>query len=116
MLQDKSVPRFTAAVKKRRSLIAEVDSLGHIGANKMVNQITAQDKTWPLMAKDCLEYVGECSESLRINTTRKWYHPLNGIHAHLPWEHMTVDIASGFQWSSNNNSEFVLRRDVIRRG
>jgi hypothetical protein len=109
MLQDKSVPRFTAAVKKRRSLIAEVDSLDHIGANKMVNQITAQDKTWPLMAKDCLEYVGECSESLRINTTRKGNHPLSGIHAHLPGEHMTFDLVGDFPMSSKNNS-------VVRRG
>jgi hypothetical protein len=29
---------------KRESLLAEVDSLGHIGANKMVNQITAKTR------------------------------------------------------------------------
>ena len=57
MLQGKSVSRFTVAAKDRHSLMAGVHSLGHIGAITMANQIHAQDKTWPLMVKDCLEYV-----------------------------------------------------------
>jgi hypothetical protein len=115
MLQDKSVPRFTVAVKERKSLMAEVHSLGHIGANKMVNQIHAQDKTWPLMVKDCLEFVRKCPECQRINITRKGYHPLKAIHAHLPGEHMTVDLAGDFPLSSKKNTYLLVLTDVCTR-
>ena len=115
MLNDKSVPRFTVAASDRRSLMAEVHSLGHFGANKMVDQIHAQNKTWPLMAKDCLEYVKQCPECQRINITRKGYHPLKAINVHLPGEHMTVDLAGEFPLSSKNNKYLLVLTDVCTR-
>ncbi|KAK3819136.1 MAG: hypothetical protein JOS17DRAFT_778170 [Linnemannia elongata] len=112
MLKDKSVPRITVAAKDRPSLMTEVHSLGHIGANKMVDKIHAQDKTWPFMVKDCLEHVKKCPECQRINITRKGYHPLKAIHAHLPGEHMTVDLAGEFHLSSKNNKYLLVLTDL----
>lgn len=56
MLQD-NAPRITIAQKHRQALLAETHALGHFGTNKMVDQIHAQSKTWPGLAKACLEYV-----------------------------------------------------------
>ncbi|KAF8923600.1 hypothetical protein BGZ47_004631, partial [Haplosporangium gracile] len=62
----------------------------------MVKHIHSLQKTWPNLAKDCLEYVQRCQECQRVNIARKGYHPLTAIHAQLPGEHMAVDLTGPF--------------------
>lgn len=108
LIQDKETPRATVPEKERQAVLAEVHSLGHFGANAMVKSIHVKSKTWPLLAKDCLEYVQRCHQCQRVNIARKGYHPLATIYAHLPGEHMAVDLAGPFPVKGDEKYRFLL--------
>ena len=115
MIQDKDIPKETVSVPRRQKLLADVHEIGHFGTNAMVNRIHSMNKTWPNLAKDCLEYVQRCSQCQRVNIARKGYHPLAAIYAHLPGEHMAVDLAGPFPVESKGNRFLLVLVDVCTR-
>jgi len=115
LIQDASTPRETVAMNKRKSLLESTHALGHFGTNAMVNHIHSSNKTWPNLAKDCLEYVQRCQECQRVNIARKGYHPLSAIHAQLPGEHMAIDLAGPFPEDDNGHRFLLVLVDVCTR-
>jgi len=115
LIQDSQTPRVTVALSERKSLLAETHALGHFGTNAMVKQIHSLNKTWPNLAKDCLEFVQRCPECQRVNIARKGYHPMSAIHAQLPGEHMAVDLAGPFPEKSDGNLFLLILVDVCTR-
>jgi hypothetical protein len=115
LIQDEQTPRETVAMSQRTELLATTHALGHFGTNAMVNHIHALNKTWPQLAKDCLEYVQRCTECQRVNIARKGYHPLSAIHAQLPGEHMAIDLAGPFTTSAKGNKMLLILVDVCTR-
>jgi len=108
LIQDKDTPRVIVPEKNKQSLLKEIHSLGHFGASAMVEAIHAKGKTWPYLAKDCLEYVQRCRQCQRVNIARKGYHPLSTIYAHLPGEHMAVDLAGPFPVQGQERNRYLL--------
>jgi transposase InsO family protein len=115
LIQDADTQRVTVTISKRQAVIEDAHALGHIGANAMVKHIHSLQKTWPHLAKDCLEYVQRCQECQRVNIARKGYHPLSAIHAQLPGEHMAVDLTGPFPVESNGNRFLLILVDVCTR-
>lgn len=62
LIQDSNTPHQTVALMKRKAMLADTHVLGHMGTNAMVKHIHSLNKTWPYLAKDCLEYVQHCQE------------------------------------------------------
>jgi hypothetical protein len=115
LIQDSSTPRQTVALSERRVVLADTHALGHFGTNAMVKHIHGLNKTWPNLAKDCLEYVQRCRECQRVNIARKGYHPMTAVHAQLPGEHMAIDLAGPFPVQSNGNEYLLILVDVCTR-
>jgi len=115
LIQDGQTPRVTVPMKERRALLADVHALGHFGTNAMVKQIHEQGKTWPNLAKECLEFVQRCPECQKVNIAKKGYHPMKAIHATLPGEHMAVDLAGPFTQSKDGNVYLLVLVDVCTR-
>lgn len=115
LMQDKDTPRETVLEKDRSTLLADTHALGHFGTNAMVKHIHDLGKTWPHLAKDCLEHVKRCPECQRINIARKGYHPLAAIYANLPGEHMAVDLAGPFPVESDGCRYLLVLVDVCTR-
>jgi hypothetical protein len=74
----------------------------------MVKSIHMKNKTRPFLAKDCLEFVQCCHECQYNNIACKGYHPLAAIYAHLPGEHMAIDIAGLFPEQGEEKYQFIL--------
>jgi len=115
LIRDKDTPQETVPVSGRNKLLVEAHAMGHVGANAMVRHIHSLNKTWPFLAKDCLDYVKRCSECQRVNIARKGYHPLSAIFAQLPGEHMAVDLAGPFPAQSDGNRFLLVLVDVCTR-
>ena len=108
LIQDKDTPRDVVPESDRSALLKEVHSLGHFGTNVMVKAIHAKNKTWPFLAKDCLEFVQRCRQCQRNNIARQGYHPLHTIYAHLPGEHMAVNLAGPFPEAGPEKHRYLL--------
>ena len=115
MIQGEDNPRDIVPESERNDFLTEAHEMGHIGTNAMVNHIHALQKTWPNLAKDCLEYVKRCSECQRVNIERKGYHPMTAIHAQLPGEHMAVDLIGQLPTSDKGNVRILVLVDVCTR-
>jgi hypothetical protein len=115
LIQDADTQRVTVGISDRKGILVDAHALGHIGANAMVKHIHSLQKTWPNLAKDCLEYVQRCQECQRVNIARKGYHPLSAIHAQLPGEHMAVDLTGPFPVESDGNRFLLILVDVCTR-
>ena len=115
MIQGGENPRDTVPESRRKELLAEAHELGHIGTNAMVNQIHSLHKTWPNLAKECLDYVKRCPECQRVNIERKGYHPMTAIHAQLPGDHMAVDLIGKLPTTSNGNVRILVLVDICTR-
>jgi hypothetical protein len=115
LIQDNDTPNETVLPDERQKVMSDAHALGHIGTNAMVKQIHSLGKTWPLMAKDCLEFIQRCQECQRVNIARKGYHPMVAIHAQLPGEHMAMDLAGPFPVESDGNRFLLVLVDVCTR-
>jgi hypothetical protein len=115
LMQDSNTPRETVALSDRKTVLADTHALGHFGTNAMVKHIHGLNKTWPHLAKDCLEYVQRCQECQRVNIARKGYHPMTAVHAQLPGEHMAIDLAGPFPVQSDGNEFLLIVVDVCTR-
>jgi hypothetical protein len=115
MIQGDDNPRDTVPESERGKMLTEAHELGHSGTNAMVNYIHSLHKTWPNLARDCLEYVKRCSECQRVNIERKGYHPMKAIHAQLPGEHMAVDLIGQLPRTVNGNVRILVLVDICTR-
>lgn len=115
MIQGDDNPRDTVPESERNDVLAEVHELNHAGTNAMVKHVHSLSKTWPNLAKDCLEYVKRCRECQRINIERKGYHPMKAIHAQLPGEHMAVDLVDQLTRTANGNVRLLVLVDICTR-
>lgn len=89
--------------------------MGHLGANAMVATIHQQEFTWPHLAAECLEFVKRCRACQHINIAKKGYHPMKAIHAHLPGEHIAIDLAGPFPASADGNVYLLVIVDICTR-
>jgi hypothetical protein len=115
MIQGEENPRQTVPESEKNVVLAEAHELNHAGTNAMVKHIHSLGKTWPNLAKDCLEYVKRCKECQRINIERKGYHPMKAIHAQLPGEHMAVDLVGQLPRTANGNVRLMVLVDICTR-
>ncbi len=115
ILQNEETERQLVPEDQRQELLYTVHAMGHLGANAMVAAIHRQEKTWPKLANDCLDFVKRCRECQRINIARKGYHPMKAIHAQLPGEHIAIDLAGPFKESEDRNVYLLVIVDVCTR-
>jgi len=115
LTQDNEIPRETVPESERNVVLAEAHELSHSGANAMVKHVHSLGKTWPNLAKDCLEYAKRCRECQRINIERKGYHPMKAIHAQLPGEHMAVGLVGQLPRTPNDNVRLLVLVDICTR-
>lgn len=108
LIQDRDTPRVIVPEEERQALLSEVHSLGHFGTNAMVKSIHVKGKTWPYLAKECLEYVRCCCKCQHVNIACKGYHPLATIYTHLPGEHIAVDLAGPFPVQGDKKYQYLL--------
>lgn len=114
-MQNDETARQIVPEKERDEILHHAHAMGHLGTNAMVKSIQSQGKTWPHLAQTCSEYVKRCRECQRFNIARKGYHPMKAIHAHLPGEHMAIDLAGPFVESDDKNVYLLVVVDVCTR-
>ena len=114
-LQNEEIERDIVPESDREETMHIAHAMGHLGTNAMVKSIHSEGKTWPHLAKDCSDFVKRCRECQRYNIARKGYHPLKAIHAHLPGEHVAIDLAGPFEESEDGNCYLLIIVDVCTR-
>ena len=115
MMQNEDNTREIVPECDRNSAMHNAHAMGHLGTNAMVRSIHDEGKTWPNLAKDCVDFIKRCVECQRFNIARKGYHPMKAIHAHLPGEHIAIDLAGPFPESEDGNVYLLVIVDVCTR-
>jgi transposase InsO family protein len=113
-VQDEPMFQQVKDETEQQSLLKEVHSFGHPGANAMVTELHKKGVTWPKLKEACIDWIKQCSDCQRFNIVRKGYHPLKAIHATLPGEHLAIDLAT-FSASERGNVYVLLVVDVCSR-
>ncbi len=114
-MQTEDMDRATVMDKEeRRTLLQQAHEFGHLGSNAMATAILAKGVVWPKLREDCLHFVGRCGPCQHFNIARKGYHPLKAIHAELPGEHVSVDLAT-FPMSLSGNQFALIMVDICTR-
>jgi transposase InsO family protein len=88
--------------------------MGHFGANAMVKALLNDGKSWPSMRKDAQELVSQCTECQRWNIGKHGFHPINPIHALIPWDHVALDLKE-MPRSTSGNIYYLLIVDIATR-
>jgi len=114
-IQNNETKRQTIPVEDRELLLVRAHGMGHLGTNAMVKAIHEDGVTWPDLASECLTFIKKCTECQWVNITRKCYHPMKAIHARLPGEHITMDLAGPFVLSNDKNVYLLILVDVCTR-
>jgi len=94
--------------EKRAAMLEETHTKGHFGAVAMVNAIHEDNWTWPNLRDDCLAVVRKCVPCQRFNISKRGHHPLRPIHAQMPVDHMTIDLAGPFVKATTTKNRYLL--------
>ena len=89
--------------------------LGHFGAEAIVQAIAEEGKQWPNIKADAVEFVRKCIPCQRFKISRHGFHPVNPIHAELPFDHIAIDLAGPFPTSALGNHYLLVLADVCTR-
>lgn len=100
--------------KERDELMAKIHEFGHPGSNEMVKQLQLKGYKWPQMKQDCLQWVRKCSPCQHYNISRRGFQPMQAVHAHLPGEHLQIDLAQ-LPTSEKGNNYVLLVVDICTR-
>jgi transposase InsO family protein len=99
----------------RQQMLATQHALGHFGGQAMVDGIHSLGHTWDTLRLDCDRIFRECPDCQRYHIGRKGYHPLQPIHASLPFDHVCVDLAGPFPTSTTGHNFALILVDVATR-
>lgn len=99
----------------RSDLLVAAHNKGHFGADNIFKELWNMNFYWPNMRRDCTKHVAECVQCLRYNVGKSGYHPQQFIVAKLPFEHIAVDTAGGYETTSSGNNVIVVIQDICTR-
>jgi Integrase zinc binding domain len=90
----------------RKTLIADVHNLGHIGSKRVCRELRA-NTFWPGMYKDIEHFVNSCKKCLQYKLRPPIAYPSFHIRCTDRWKILHMDIVGPLQMSNNKN-EYIL--------
>ena len=109
---DKQVPLSDDA---KHELLARLHAINHLGTDALFRQVWTEGYYWPTLLKDCREHTAKCPSCQQFNISRHGFHPLNPIHASLPFDHLAIDLAGPFPTSVHGRNFLLVITDIATR-
>ena len=100
---------------EKASLLSRLHALNHLGADALFKQVWSEGYYWPTLLKDCRDHTSQCVPCQQFNISRQGFHPLNPIHASLPFDHLAIDLAGPFPTSVNGMNFLFVITDIATR-
>jgi hypothetical protein len=113
-INDRFAKKFVAA-EDRQKILDAAHSAGHFGAETLFKALWTSGHYWPGMRQSCHHQVNSCMECLRFNVGKAGFHPRQFINAELPFEHIAIDLISGFSTTSRGNNYILVISDISTR-
>ena len=109
---DKDTPETEEA---KSALLQRLHQMSHLGADALFRQVWNEGYFWPSLLKDCKATASQCKPCQQFNIVRQGFHPLNPIHAELPFDHLAIDLAGPFPTSTNGHNFLFVITDIATR-
>lgn len=100
---------------RQTAILEEAHGLNHLGADALFKQVWSQGYYWPSLLKDCKRVTAQCQTCQQFNIVRQGFHPLNPIHAELPFDHLAIDLAGPFPTSHRGHNFLLVVTDIASR-
>jgi hypothetical protein len=100
---------------EKAALLSRLHALNHLGADALFKQVWSEGYYWPTLLKDCRDHTSQCTPCQQFNISRQGFHPLNPIHASLPFDHLAIDLAGPFPTSVNGMNFLFVITDIATR-
>lgn len=100
---------------EKAALLSRLHALNHLGADALFKQVWSEGFYWPTLLKDCRDHTSQCTPCQQFNISRQGFHPLNPIHASLPFDHLAIDLAGPFPTSVNGMNFLFVITDIATR-
>jgi hypothetical protein len=101
--------------ERRQQLITDQHALGHFGTRAMVAGIRSLGFDWPTIIPECDQVFRTCTECQRYHVAKKGYHPLQPIHACLPFDHLAIDLMGPLPTTLLQHNYTLVVADVATR-
>jgi transposase InsO family protein len=100
------------------SITQELESLhakGHFQADQMMKQLRNAGRVIPNAKQRCKQIANSCDVCKRYNPASPTYTPLNSIDAHMPFDHLVIDLVTDLPKSEENYIHVLVVTDVFSK-
>ena len=118
MLIEQSDPESRVEVTdevQKLALMTTVHEEGHFGSAIMITKLHHRGHRWTNMTRDCVAFVAKCVQCQRHNIVKRGFHPLQPIHASLPFDHLALDLIGPMPLSDGGFNYILTIVDVATR-
>lgn len=100
---------------EKAAILTRLHAVNHLGTDALFKQVWSEGYYWPTLLKDCRRHTAQCQPCQQFNISRQGFHPLNPIHASLPFDHLAIDLAGPFPTSVNGKNFLFVITDIATR-
>jgi predicted aspartyl protease len=94
---------------EQSELIDKIHLLGgHFGINATLRKLKSEGYTWSNMRQTIQKKLKSCPECRKFTIGKHGFHPLNPIHATLPFDHIAMDLAGPLPVSYNHSYILII--------